>query len=195
MKKISTYLFLILFSFSAPSFADDISEYQIEGISIGDSLLDHFKREEFINNKKSYYNDKFVVIRIIKNSFENYEYLQFVFKPNDKNYIIHSVEGHIDYHNNIQSCYEKKKIIDSELFEIFSKIAHIENVENKSVNYDKTGNTKVSTTEYFLDTEGTIRVSCTDFSKKLTENKKWYDALRVVINSSEFTQFLTNEWK
>mgnify|MGYP000679576276 CR=1 FL=1 len=27
MKKLSTYLFLILFSFSAPSFADDIQEY------------------------------------------------------------------------------------------------------------------------------------------------------------------------
>ena len=185
---------VLIFSFQSWTKADDISEFEIEGVSIGDSLLDHFKREEFINNKKSYYNDKFVVIRIIKNSFENYEFLQFVFKPNDQNYIIHSVEGHIDYHNNIESCYEKRKIIDSELSEIFSKIADIENVENKSANYDKTGNTKVSTTEYFLDTGGSIRVSCTDFSIKLTENKKWYDALRVVINSSEFTQFLTNEW-
>ena len=48
MKKISTYLFLILFSFSVPSFADDIYEYQIEGISIGDSLLDHLSKEEII---------------------------------------------------------------------------------------------------------------------------------------------------
>ena len=48
MKKLSTYLFLFLFSFSAPSFADDISEYQIEGISIGDSLLDHLSKEEII---------------------------------------------------------------------------------------------------------------------------------------------------
>ena len=48
MKKLSACLFLILFSFSAPSFADDISEYQIEGISIGDSLLDHLSKEEII---------------------------------------------------------------------------------------------------------------------------------------------------
>ena len=46
MKKLSTYLFLILFSFSAPSFADDISDFEIEGMSIGDSLLDYFSEEE-----------------------------------------------------------------------------------------------------------------------------------------------------
>jgi len=32
MKKLSTYLFLILFSFSAPSFGDDISDFQSEGM-------------------------------------------------------------------------------------------------------------------------------------------------------------------
>ena len=46
MKKLSTYLFLILFSFSAPSFADDIRDFQIEGMSLGDSLLDYYSEEE-----------------------------------------------------------------------------------------------------------------------------------------------------
>ena len=40
------YLFLILFSFSAPSFADDIIEFEIEGMSLGVSLLDYFSEEE-----------------------------------------------------------------------------------------------------------------------------------------------------
>ena len=46
MKKLSTYLFLIFFSFSAPSFADDISDFEIEGISIGDSALEYISLEE-----------------------------------------------------------------------------------------------------------------------------------------------------
>ena len=46
MKKLSAYLFLILFSFSTPSFADDIRDFQIEGISVGDNLLDHFSKKE-----------------------------------------------------------------------------------------------------------------------------------------------------
>ena len=46
MKKLFIYLFLIFFSFSAPSFGDDISDFQSEGMSIGDSALDFFSEEE-----------------------------------------------------------------------------------------------------------------------------------------------------
>ena len=51
MKKLSTYLFLFLFSFSVPSFADDISDFEIEGMSIGDSLLDYFSEKEILSNQ------------------------------------------------------------------------------------------------------------------------------------------------
>ena len=57
MKKLSTYLFLILFSFSAPSFADDIRDFQIEGVSIGDSLLDYFSETEIENQTQYIYED------------------------------------------------------------------------------------------------------------------------------------------
>ena len=50
MKKLSAYLFLFLFSFSAPSFAEDIFEYQIEGFSIGDSLLDFYSVDEIYDS-------------------------------------------------------------------------------------------------------------------------------------------------
>ena len=102
MKKLSTYLFLILFSFSAPSFADDIAEYQIEGNSIGDSLLDHFSKEEIITeieiNKPAYnyltedfgevylfsnfdiYDNFPNAIKYVKNKYEFYEsYKGYVF--------------------------------------------------------------------------------------------------------------------
>ena len=46
MKKLSAYLFLILFSFQASSWADDIRDFEIEGMSVGDSLLDYFSESE-----------------------------------------------------------------------------------------------------------------------------------------------------
>ena len=70
MKKLSTYLFLIFFSFSAPSFADDISEYQIEGISIGDSLLDYMSEEEIKENVGFVYEDKKFTISEYNKSFD-----------------------------------------------------------------------------------------------------------------------------
>ena len=50
MKKLSTYLFLIFFSFQTLSLADDITDFQVEGMSVGDSLLDYFSKEEIKNN-------------------------------------------------------------------------------------------------------------------------------------------------
>ena len=57
MKKLFTYLFLILFSFQTSSLGSDISDVQIEGISIGHSLLDYYSEEEIIKAEKKYYLD------------------------------------------------------------------------------------------------------------------------------------------
>ena len=74
MKKLSTYLFLILFSFSAPSFADDIRDFQIEGMSVGDSLLDYFSEEKINANRPVYFEEAaFVPVRIYSQNFKVYD--------------------------------------------------------------------------------------------------------------------------
>ena len=52
MKKLSTYLFLILFSFQASSWADDISDFEIEGMRVWESALTYFSKEEIENGKQ-----------------------------------------------------------------------------------------------------------------------------------------------
>ena len=48
MKKLLILLFS-LFLLSSPSvFADDITDFEIEGISIGDSLLDYMTEDEIL---------------------------------------------------------------------------------------------------------------------------------------------------
>jgi hypothetical protein len=51
MKRLSLYLFLILFTLPTPSQANDIRDFQIEGMSIGDSLLDYFTEKEIKNGQ------------------------------------------------------------------------------------------------------------------------------------------------
>ena len=73
MKRLSLYLFLILFTIQIPSQADDIRDFQIEGMSIGDSALDYFSKDELDNAEKSYYpNKKFYLIDILSSKFEIY---------------------------------------------------------------------------------------------------------------------------
>ena len=58
MKKLLILLFSILLLSSPSVFAEDISDFQIEGISIGDSLLDYMTEEKIlkeIERTKNYY--------------------------------------------------------------------------------------------------------------------------------------------
>ena len=62
MKRLSLYLFLIFFTLLTPSQANDIRDFQIEGMSLGDSALDYFSEKEILDNKAPYYknsNNKF----------------------------------------------------------------------------------------------------------------------------------------
>ena len=54
MKKL---LILLFFLSSTSVFADDISDFEIEGISIGDSLLDYMTEEEILKQIELKEND------------------------------------------------------------------------------------------------------------------------------------------
>mgnify|MGYP000034597114 CR=1 FL=1 len=98
--KIFITLFVLFFSSSLS--AEDISDFQIEGInifefkgmSIGDSLLDYFSEEE-INQNKSFYPDSKRFFRLTRKiaNMELYDTTQFHVKSNDKNYTIYSISG------------------------------------------------------------------------------------------------------
>ena len=61
--KILLTFFLLCFSSSL--FADDISDFQIEGMSIGDDLLDYFTLPEINEPNKYYFKDnRFIGIHI-----------------------------------------------------------------------------------------------------------------------------------
>ena len=113
MKKLSTYLFLFLFSFSAPSFADDISDFQIEGMSIGDSLLDYMSEEEIKENAINIYEDNKFIVSVYNKSHEIYDDVAIEYKSNDKKYKIYGMAGVIEFPNNIEDCYkEQDKIVE-----------------------------------------------------------------------------------
>ena len=50
---MKTLLTLFVLLFSSLMFADDISDFQIEEMSIGDSLLDYYSKDEIINRINS----------------------------------------------------------------------------------------------------------------------------------------------
>ena len=195
MKKLSTYLFLILFSFSAPSFAADISEYEIEGISIGDSLLDHLSKEEIITGIErtklgyNYLTDEFGEVYLFR-KFEIYDRLSFKVKPNDNNYIIYSIKGSISYNDNIKECLIKQKEIVKEFSVLYKNVRKDE--KTYKFPFDPTGKSKSHNISFSFDSKDKIRVSCTEYEENLKIKNNWADSLQVVIQTKEITAWFSN---
>ena len=114
-----------MLSFQSLTKADDISDFQVEGMSIGDSLLE-FKTKKFIFKKLEdsstfyYKNKKYAVMGLSINS-ENYDAVSATIKPKDKDFIIYAIEGRIKYNNNNQDCLDKKKKNIERNFDKFSQ--------------------------------------------------------------------------
>ena len=192
MKKLSLYIFLVLLWCNV-GFAEDISEYQIEGISIGDSLLDHLSKEEIANEieaNKSVYNyltDEFGEVYLSGN-FEIYNTLSFFVKPNDKNYIIYDIRGLVGYDNNIEQCYAKQKKIVEE-FSLLYKNTRKE--EDKFMfPWDPTGKSHVLNIIFTFNSGDAITVSCSEYEKNIKIQNNWQDALSVAISKKEVEDWM-----
>ena len=199
MKVFITVLVLI-FSFQSLTKADDISDFEIEGISIGDSLLDHFSEGEIINLKNTYSEMGDLYIFISKEfysitftdhkKFNKYEDMQIVLKDNDTNYKIYAIQGIINYVNNISKCIEQLDDIEIELDKIFKNSdKYKRNILNTGS--DRSGKYTLDRFAYFIE-NNSIQVSCADY----LDNEKYNirDALRIAIRSEEFNEFINKHY-
>ena len=100
------------------------------------------------------------------------------------------MRGSLNFKNDIQNCYSKQNEIVSELEEIFSNLKKIEYEQPHDV--DKTGDSVGKAVDLEFDNGDSVRVICMDWSEKLSNEKNWWDALNVTINSDKFLNWLTN---
>ena len=91
MKRLLLILVLTL-SFQSWTKADDIRDFQIEGMSIEDSLLDSFSEEEIKENLITNYwkgTRKYYVVGIFESN--QYDQIEIYLKTDDKNYEIKGI--------------------------------------------------------------------------------------------------------
>ena len=195
MKKLSTYLFLILFSFSAPSFSADISEYEIEGISIGDSLLDHLSKEKIITGIErtkpayNYLTDEFGEAYLY-GKFEIYDRLSFFIKQKDKHYTIYSVYGSISYDDKLEQCFAKQKEIEKEFSSTYKNAK--KRKYSLKFTFDPTGESVTHNIDFTFDSGDFIEINCTKYKKSLKIENNWEDALQVTVNKKEISDWFGN---
>ena len=116
-------IFILTFSFQSLTKADDISDFEIEGISIGDSALDHYTKNELNNGIKSYYPNKKFYLMDFKTKGSSYDGIQLAFKQNDKTFKIYSISGAIFFINKpFKDCLKRQKEITKEITNKFDNI-------------------------------------------------------------------------
>ena len=182
-----------MFSFQSFSKANDIREFQIEDMSIGDSLLKFMSLNEINNNtfenyfkngkKRKYYATGFF-------DTDKYDQLEIYIKTGDNNFKIKAITGFKQI-NNLQKCLSLKKEIVDEIQNLFIDIEPV-TYNDVPHTFDKSGKSKQYQTAFLLKdhrAKDHIRIECTKWSKKMKKEKGFADNLGVSVFSTE-----TLEW-
>ena len=188
---MKTLLALFVLLFSSSVVAGGISDFEIEGISVGNSLLDHFSKEEINSWGKRYHqkSKKFVRLFTPISSNNKYDQYNFYIKDKDPNLIIYSARGGKTF-DDIEDCKKFKNKIVQDIIPL------LKNTEPKSYNhiydYVEDGKSVAYITDFVL-IEGSVRIYCIDWSKVTEENRNYIDNVSVDISSREFLDWLNNE--
>ena len=193
MKRLLLILILIL-SFQSWTKADDISEFEIEGMSIGDSLLNHISKDQIdkLNKNFSYPSKQYYICAIEKNNLnlKTFDFIQVDIKNNDFEYIIEALSGFLEYKNQIKECHKKRKKIDNDIKESFKDLTI--NKYNKKHRADKTKKSINYITEFVFKNGDSIVTICEDWSAHM-ESKGYTDRLRVGIVPKKYFDWIVDE--
>ncbi len=195
MKRLLLILILTL-SFQSWTKADDIRDFQIEGMSIGDSALEYFTKKEIITEKKYRIkypgSNKFYAITFVENpKFKIYDSIQINVKKKDKKYIIYSISGINYYSDNISECLQQMELISDEIIKIFPDSSTTK--RTKKHEYDKSGKSLIHQYVFDMDSGDEVRAECYDWSKKMFNEHNLDDQLVVSIFSEKFSYFMAND--
>ena len=191
--RIILIIFIFIFSLQSLTKAEKVTDFVIEGISVGDSLLDFYSQEQinrfFIVEYPS--SKKFIGWETDRSiNFEEYTAMTFHVKSDDNTMKIFSIKGMLNYPNKIESCLNKKKEI---VEQIKGKVSY-QDLYNYEDNFgNKMGESKAYITDFDLSDGGGIRVWCSVWDKRHEGSKNWIDTLNVSASSKPFFDFLSNE--
>lgn len=191
MKNLKVFLILLILIFNFQSFlkADDIKDFQIEGMSIGDSLLEYKTENEIISSKRNYVKNKRYYVVGFDQNLKKYESVEVYLKTGDKNYIIRTLSG--GFLINKKECLKEKEKIVNEIRGLFVNLIE-RSYDDVPHSFDKSGKSKQFQTAFLFGNSNMsdhIRVECIDWSKKYEREKNWQDNLGVSVFTNEILKW------
>ena len=186
-------ILILIFNFQSWTKADDIKDFEIEGMSINKSALYFMTVDEIVNNtlpyfetKRKYYISSFV------GDLKLYDQVEIYLKSNDNKYIIKKIIAGL-FIDDLDQCLKQKKKIVHDLDKIFLNIKKISG--SKKHEADPTGQSKHYIDQYNLGYPNHIRVECTQFSKEMINAGLANNSLNVVVMTKEINDWVTGGYK
>tara|TARA_Y100000590_G_scaffold187363_1_gene213595 strand:- start:1674 stop:2240 length:567 start_codon:yes stop_codon:yes gene_type:complete len=187
--RVFIVILIFIFGLNSLTKADGIQELEIERMSIGDSLLDHYNNQqisEFI--KLNYPDKKFIFANIILKEKEFYN-LQIGYKNGDENYIIELLNGVIRFGQEIESCYKKQDQIREFIVSNIIFLKEEDPIIRQFLPTDAPN--KVRTRQFkFNLTDGNILLYCIDHP---VENYK-EDKLKLQMQTNAMSDYLQSQY-
>ena len=179
---------VLMFSLQSWTNADDIRDFEIEGIVLEDSALKYFTEEKIKSNSKNYFrNKKYTPVQNYKLSFfETYDFFDFRFLTGDKNYIMHSISGIVNFENKEYSeCLNLSEKITNEIKDLMPNTK----MEDHGNDIKTSGSPGTYSQKTFWTEDGFITVNCYNYDDKESS----MDHLSVTIANKEYEDFITND--
>ena len=190
-------LFIIILIYSPLTLAiEQIKEIKIEGISLGDSVIDHFPGRDIVNNISSDYDhlsDHFHASILEQyTTFTQFDRVGLVIKSDSKDILfpVHGIFGLIYYEENIEECYAEKDKWVKKLGTKFKK--EIENGlikvgwSSKKHPSDLSGRSHYEESKFFFDW-GFINITCFN----MADHMGIVDVLAIDMFDKEVDQWLS----
>jgi len=179
MKILLALFILFLFLFGCER--NYIKDFKIDGISLGDNLVEKYTMDEILKYQKNYYpKTKFKQSDFFpKNMNSEYDQISIGYKIENKKYIVHDVGGAILFKNNIDDCYAKKKEISNSLSKLLKD-------DNWQINIYEDQYGSYDSQYLILDTGEYVVVECYNWNSNTEKDLNWVDNLQVRVSSPEW---------
>jgi len=205
MKKILWIVFLGLF-LSTSAHTDNIKDYKIENISIGDSALDYFNETELENGELDWFNYSYKEFATSLVSGKGiYDWFKISYRSDDDNFIIEGLVGIV-----VKKKYDDVKCneeLDSAALNISGLFKNIKRSKKKlyKVAYNprkvfqetsQSGKSKATSILFDFKNKGEIILSCYDMDKATNQidspikDINQFDSFRIDIRSKVFKNYL-----
>ena len=208
MKKIFFIIISILI-FQNLSLADDIKNFQIEGMKLGDSALDYFSESQLEDYEQGWHNFNYNEYATSYMPGKGiYNWFLVSYKNDDNNFIIEGLVGGLEKSSHdIKECNNKLDVTALNISKLFKNTTQEEKksyelTQDAMRTYPFTGKSVVTSLSFNFIDGAKIILACYDMNKEAKENEsflktvlKQNDSFRIDVRSSAFVNHLKKKNK